>query len=380
MKVAFLSYDFGEYSVRLASALAREAEVLLLLPNQQAAPYLSILDESVRFQPFDRPRYRQPLRQLQTTYSLLRRIREFGPDLIHLQQGHMWFNLALPLLKRYPLVLTIHDPRHHVGDMASRKAPQWILDLGFRQATQVIVQGAQLVAVVVDRLGIPAERVHVIPHIGLGDAQAHDQEAEEEHLVLFFGRIWEYKGLEYLIRAEPLITSQVPEARIAIAGQGEDFARYRRMMVNPDRFEIHNEFVSDEKRTELFRRAGVVVLPYIDASQSGVVPLAYTFSKPVVATTVGGLPDVVEQGNTGFLVPPRDEGALAEAVVRLLRDRDLRHQMGRNGKQKIDSECSPEIVGRKTVAVYRLALEHRQSGRPGRGEAQDSRIGKGTCS
>ena len=78
--------------------------------------------------------------------------------------------------------------------------------------------------------------------------------------------------------------------------------------------------MSDEVRATLFQQASVVALPYIEASQSGVVPLAYMHMKPVVATTVGGLPEMVDDGRTGYLVPPRDEQALATAVVRLLRD------------------------------------------------------------
>src|SRR5438552_16759897 len=94
--------------------------------------------------------------------------------------------------------------------------------------------------------------------------------------VLFFGRIWEYKGLEYLIRAEPLITAEVPEARIVIAGEGEDFGRYRLLMDHPEHFVVYNEYIPDQQRSELFRQASLVVLPYIEASQSGVIPLAYS--------------------------------------------------------------------------------------------------------
>jgi glycosyltransferase involved in cell wall biosynthesis len=105
-----------------------------------------------------------------------------------------------------------------------------------------------------------------------------------------------------------------------------------------------------------------VVLPYVDASQSGVVPLAYTASKPVVATTVGGLPEIVEHGQTGLLVPPRDTAALAGAIVRLLQDAGLRRTLGFNGRRKIDSECSPEIIADKTLRVYRQALASLRSG------------------
>jgi glycosyltransferase involved in cell wall biosynthesis len=193
-----------------------------------------------------------------------------------------------------------------------------------------------------------------------GVANRGTQESDGK-VALFFGRIWGYKGLEYLIRAEPLITAQVPDAKIVIAGTGEDFDRYRQMMVHPDRFEVHNEYVTDAKRDELFGRASVVVLPYVEATQSGVVPVAYGYGKPVVATTVGGLPEVVEHGRTGLLVPPRNEAALAHAVVSLLSDPERAREMGRRGKEKLRQECSPQAVGQRTMEVYRAALaDHRE--------------------
>lgn len=356
MNVAFLSFDFGEYCIRLAGALSRETRLLVMLPHGTGEPYLPLLGTDAEFRPFHRPRYRQAVRQLRMVGGLLRRIRSFDPDVIHLQAGHPWFNLALPLLSRYPLVVTIHDPRHHLGDRDSRRAPQWIMDFGVRRATRLIVHATAMKQMVVSELGIPGEIVHVIPHILLGDDVEQPSVAEDGRTVLFFGRIWGYKGLEYLIRAEPLITSRVSDATIVIAGRGEDFGRYRRMMVHPERFVVLNEYVSDQRRAELFRRASVVVLPYVEASQSGVIPLAYTAAKPVVATTVGGLPEMVDHGRTGFLVPPRDETSLAESIVRLLQDEELRRHMGIAGRQKIQSECSPDVVARQTLEVYRHAV------------------------
>jgi hypothetical protein len=66
---------------------------------------------------------------------------------------------------------------------------------------------------------------------------------------------------------------------------------------------------------------------------------------------------MIDDGRTGYLVPPRDERALASAIVRLLRSKALRQQMGLNGKQKIDAECAPPVVARATLAVYRRALD-----------------------
>ncbi len=351
MKIALVSFDFGEYCVRLASGIAQGANILLFLPKPEAEPYMYLLSKSVELRTFHKPRLRQPLQQLQLMTHLAEQIKDFHPDVIHLQQGHLWFNFALPLLRRYPLVVTSHDPVTHAGE----KTPQRIFDWGCYRANQIIVHVPQMKELVFKRLHTPNGRVHVIAHVLCGDDSVQPHVQEEEHVVLFFGRISEYKGLEYLIRAEPLITAQVPQARILIAGTGEDFNHYRRMMTNPERFTIYDEYVSDEKRAELFRRASVVVLPYVEATQSGVIPVAYSFGKPVVATTVGGLPAQVDDGKTGYLVPPRDERALADAVVRLLCNRDLRRQLGANGKRKVTAECSPEIVARNTLAVYQLA-------------------------
>lgn len=357
MKVAFISYDFGEYCMRLASALSQETQICLFLPEQLANPYLSLLNPDVKFYPFHKPRLRQPIQQVRNLFSFIRQLKAFDPDLIHIQQGHFWFNLSLPLLKQYPLVVTIHDPKHHTGDRGAHKTPQKIFDMGFQRASQIIVHARQMAQLTIDELRIPEEVIHIIPHIVLGGDMDQQHVDEDENMVLFFGRIWEYKGLEYLIRAEPLITEAIPDVKIVIAGQGEDFSRYRKMMVNKGKFVVYNDYVSDEKRTELFRQASLVVLPYIEATQSGVIPLAYTYSKPVVATTAGGLPEMVDDCQTGYLVPPRDYRALADAIKRLLLDKSLRRQFGKAGKRKIKTECSPEVVAQKTNNVYRLTIK-----------------------
>lgn len=356
MRIVFISFDWPEYCLRLTNALAKEAQVCLIAPRPWGN-HLQWLDQDVVFRPINKPRFRQPLRQLKMVMKVLRIVKAFKPDVIHIQHGHPWLNLALPLLRRYPLVFTIHDPRFHPGDKESQRMPQRIIDFGFRQAKQVIVHTTQTAQIVIDELKINREIVHIVPHIQLGDDTAQQEVQEDKYMVLFFGRIWEYKGLEYLIKAEPFITAQVPEAKFVIAGRGEDFTPYQNMMVHPEKFVVYNEYISDDKRAELFRQASMIVLPYIEASQSGVIPVAYTFEKPVIATDVGGLPEQVENGRTGFLIPPRDEKALAEKIVCLLQDEALRHQFGANGKQKLDTEWSADAVAKKTLPVYARAIE-----------------------
>jgi glycosyltransferase involved in cell wall biosynthesis len=367
LRIAFVSFDFGEYCIRHANALLEFGEVELVLPTAQVRSYEGLIDPRVDFRPFEKPRLRQPLRQIARTRWIVKQVNAFRPDVVHLQKGHMWFNAAIPWLARHPLVMTIHDPVHHVGDRSSAKTPQAVLDFGYRRADRIIVHGRPLKEQLHERLGIERDKIHVIPHIalGFGDDVADlppgpgpesGSGAREGPKVLFFGRIWAYKGLDYLIRAQPAISARVPDAKFVIAGRGEDFQKYREMMQDPSAFEIHNRWLDDGERTRLFEAADVVVLPYVEATQSGVVPVAYAHSRPVVATATGGLPDIVDHGVTGLLVPPRDSESLAEAITDLLLNVERRRRMGLAGRQKLVEECSAPVVARETVAVYRAAI------------------------
>jgi glycosyltransferase involved in cell wall biosynthesis len=284
------------------------------------------------------------------------------------------FNLFLRRLHGYPLVVTIHEPRERRGPRhVARRRPQAIIDRGFRRARRVIIHGEALRSAAAER-GVDPSVIHVIPRPA---PRTSGVLAEEEFpTILFFGRIWPYKGLEYLIEAEPLVAAAVPGLRTVIAGEGEAMARYRRLMRDPERFDVRNSFVSRELRDELFAKASVVVLPYVDASTSAVVPVAYLHGKAVVVTSVGGLTEDVDAGRTGLVVPPRDHVALATALIRVLCDERFRHELGRAGRRKLEVEFAPDLIARRTLEVYALAAGTETTrGRPhgGRRRAQGLR-------
>jgi glycosyltransferase involved in cell wall biosynthesis len=361
MRIALISFDFGEYCVRLASALAEHATVLLLLNEALGAPFTLQLDTRIHYIAIPRVRHRQPLRQIRRNRWILQQLRDFRPDVVHLQQGSMWLNMALQFEHTFPLVLTVHDAQRHPGDKLSRKTPYFFSKMGFHRADRLIAHNQYVKAFLQGELGIKEDKLDVIPHIqlgqdGLGQGVVESEKADHPRTVLFFGRIWPYKGLDYLIRAEPWIAEHIPDIRIVIAGHGEEFERYRRLMAHPERFVVLNRHIADAEVATLFQQADVVVLPYTEASQSGVIPIAYTYGKPVVGTTVGGLPEMIEDGVTGFLVPPGDERRLAEAIVAVFRDDAQRRRMGDAGKRKIERECSPSVIARQTFEVYRALL------------------------
>ncbi|PIT85795.1 hypothetical protein COU36_01250, partial [Candidatus Micrarchaeota archaeon CG10_big_fil_rev_8_21_14_0_10_59_7] len=157
------------------------------------------------------------------------------------------------------------------------------------------------------------------------------KKTREEDDVLFFGRIKRYKGLQYLAEAAPAIRKAVPGSRVIVAGKGDALdAR----ALEAQGVTVRNEFVDDGDVAALFQKSAVVVLPYTDATQSAVALIAFAFGKPVVATRVGGLPEVVKDGKTGILVPPRDSAALSQAVIKLLKNKKLRRRMSANIKRE----------------------------------------------
>ena len=142
-------------------------------------------------------------------------------------------------------------------------------------------------------------------------------------VLLFFGFVRPYKGVEYIVKAMPEILREV-KAHLLIVGEfwspESDFrALINRLGLN-SAVTIVNRYVPNEEVAPYFAAADLVVLPYLDATQSAVVPMAYGFERPVVTTAVGGLEEVVKEGKTGFLVPPGDSGALAQAVIRFFRE------------------------------------------------------------
>ncbi|MEL7209846.1 MAG: glycosyltransferase family 4 protein, partial [Actinomycetota bacterium] len=357
MRVAYVSYQWGEISLRTTAGLADEDTIQLWLAEDQARPHLRLLDERVDFRPFDKPRLRQGLRQIRLLRELRRELDRFRPDVVHLQHGHLWLNAMLPLLGRYPLVISIHDPRHHLGDRSSQRTPQRVLDFGFRRATILIVHTETMADEVTSTIGRDRSDIHVVPHVRLGEEDDQAEVEEQPGEVLFFGRMWPYKGLRYLIEAQPRINEAVPDARFVVAGRGGDISDYLQQMHEPDKFTVINEYVSTEERARLFRRASVIALPYVEATQSGIVPLAATLGTAVVATRVGGLPDQIDHDRTGLLVPPGDADALADAIVDLLRDPARRQRLVAGARDKAAREWSTAAVAEGHRRAYRAAME-----------------------
>ncbi len=353
---------FVDYQVQMSRHLKGDNDSLVYVYTKDTAlpPENARIADGIKVRLLSRPgAIYNPIvlaKFLKSSYRMLREIKEYGPDIVHLQIGSSMLGFYIPFLRRYPIITTFHDLRPHDGEA---KFWEKYMHAYIRHASKyLMVHGDRLREAMIRDFGQPPSKVKSIP-IGPHNIDAfrmYEREGikEDKNMVLFFGRILDYKGLEYLIMAEPYIRREAPDARIVIAGSG-DFRRYEGLMANRGSFEVINRYISYREGAALFQRASVVVLPYVEASQSGVVPTAYGFKKPVVATSVGSIPEVVDDGATGFIVPPKDPVSLANAIVRLLKDEGLRRRMGENGHRKLSAELSWDCVIGKTLEVYRSA-------------------------
>ncbi|MGC8959746.1 MAG: glycosyltransferase [Chloroflexia bacterium] len=191
------------------------------------------------------------------------------------------------------------------------------------------------------RLGLPAERP----------------------VLLFFGFVRRYKGLRYLLQALPLAQKRFP-VHLLVAGEfWEDEEVYRRLIEElglQGSVTLLNRYIPNEEVGLYFSAADVLVLPYLEATQSGVVQTAFGFERPVIVTQVGGLAETVEHNGTGLIVPPGDVQALAEAIVRYFEE-DLGPTF-QQAIREVKDRFAWEHLGRLIEEMYAEILKRRGGG------------------
>jgi glycosyltransferase involved in cell wall biosynthesis len=144
--------------------------------------------------------------------------------------------------------------------------------------------------------------------------------SKHKKVLLYFGFIREYKGLIYLLEAMPAVINEFPDIKLLVAG--EFFQNKDGYLNIIEKFNLHghveisDRYIPDEEVALYFSAADLVVLPYTSATQSGIVQIAYAFLKPVIVTRVGGLPDVVEDGKTGYLIDPKNSQQIADSIIK----------------------------------------------------------------
>lgn len=179
---------------------------------------------------------------------------------------------------------------------------------------------------------------------------------ERDPVILFFGSIRPYKGLMELLEAFALVRDRIPRARLAIVGRPygswEPYEETIRRLKLESSVTARLGYVPEAEVPTVLAQARLVCLPYREIDMSGVLLLAMAAGLPVVASNVGGIKEVLKDGETGCLTPPRDVEALAETLSGILDDPDRLSAMGQRAKQIAEREYSWERIASQTLRFY----------------------------
>ena len=179
---------------------------------------------------------------------------------------------------------------------------------------------------------------------------------ENDFVVLYVGRLAWNKGLQYLVESMRVVRREIPNSKLLICGRGRLEPQLREQVESSglEKVTVFLGMVPDEMLPQYYACSDVVVAPSI-FEPFGLVPLeAMSMRKPVVACSVGGIPEAVQDGRTGLLVPPRDSAAIAGAVVSLANDLALAQSLGLNGRRLVEERFTLREMALKTRRCYRL--------------------------
>ncbi len=186
-------------------------------------------------------------------------------------------------------------------------------------------------------------------------------------LFMWVGRVIEQKGLKYLLAAMPLVLKEIPTAKLLIIGTGTELKKLKKLAA---KLKIQNSIVfhgaenNRKKINGLLRGADAFVFPSIWEPFGIVIIEAMASGLPVVAASTGGIPEIIEHGKNGLLVPARNSKKLAEAMLKLASNEKLRKKIGAVGRKTAEKNFNWKKISRETIAVYRKAMrvEHKKLG------------------
>lgn len=275
-------------------------------------------------------------------FQLIGVLTSFRPDVIHVNSGHPVLLLLYPLLWRYRFLITIHDAVAHPGERLLKRIYHAInLFVAGVFCTKCIVHTSAI------RDALPVllrSKSVVISHVSYRYLVDYNREQfgrsvnrNKKVRVLCFGRMKLYKGIDILLQAWEQLGEYRSKMNLIIAGEG------RLASDVPTDIQVYNKYISDRQMHILFEQCDVVVIPYIEASQSGVGHLALAYGKPVIASRVGGIPDVISHGKNGILVEPGNMISLRDGLIAWYTHRS--HFTNRKvglGLRNLDSDVASE--------------------------------------
>jgi glycosyltransferase involved in cell wall biosynthesis len=279
------------------------------------------------------------LSNLATYYvRLLRYAARSSPKILHILWNNKFEIFDRTVLMLYyqmlgkKIALTAHNVNQARRDGKDSLLNRLTLRIQYRLTDHIFVHTQKMKAELCQDFGVDDKSITVIRHpinnafpdTALTSAEAKQRLGlrQDEKAILFFGRIRPYKGIEHLLAAFHLVLANGTNYRLVIAGEPkkgseeyrDEIQRVVKTEFKPENIILRIQFIPDEEMELYLKAADVLVLPYKEIFQSGVLFLAYSFGLPVVATDVGSFREEIVEGQTGFISKPDDPAEFAKAI------------------------------------------------------------------
>lgn len=261
------------------------------------------------------------------------KIRALKPDMVIIQWWHPYFApcymILTWLLKGIKISYVCHNVFPHERFPMDKLLTRLTLKGGDHYTVQSALDARDLRSIKPEanycQTQLPTFNAFKFKDMSREEAREILQIPSDQKVLLFFGFVREYKGLRYIIEAMPRIREELGDVKLLVVGDfGDDKDQYMELINRcgvSDVVETVGGYIPDREVEKYFAASDLVVLPYISATQSAVVQIAYGFTKPVIVTDVGGLPEVVNDGQTGYVVKSKSADALADAAVKFFAEK-----------------------------------------------------------
>lgn len=320
-----------------------------------------------------------PERSFRELWQIFRRtLCELKPDVIHFTGFHPYFILLSLYAKKFtkiPIVLTLHDAVRHYS---SNRPPLIKLykriitgKIFFRLLISLVSEIVALSSYESGKIkAIYGRESSIIPlsqdisryekYIAVLKNKT-ELYKENQIKLLFFGTIDKYKGLEYIIKACEILVEKNINFLLTIAGRAFS---YNLEIPSPIKkyVRFENKFIPEQDIPTLFLNSDIVLLPYIEVTQSGVLPLAFAFGKVVIATCIGSFPEIIKDGINGFLVSPKSPDEIAQVIIKLYFDRNLLQKISKNVERDYKQILDWSYLSDRYLKLYeKLVLKRRDT-------------------
>ncbi len=302
-------------------------------------------------------------------FQLKKIIKEHKIDLIH---AHIWNPAScryafMAADKNTPIITTEHDPfplpffkdliKKHFLKKISKIVT--VSDNNAKLLKQLYPNHSKKISVIHNGLDLEWWHSQLLrfPNQDRKEIKENIFQAREDSLILItIAALHERKGLRYLIEAMHKITAKFPNTKLAIVGEGPEENELRKLVEKLE-MENHVELLGRRKETpKLLKSSDVFVLPSRREAFGMVNLEAMVTGLPVVATKVGGIPEIIENGKNGFLVEPENSDALAEKILKLIKDPELRNKIGEAGYKTVVEKFDAEKMAQQYEKIYAQIL------------------------